>query len=268
MRRARPKEPRTRNANQADLCPDCDPGGGTPPPAGGSDPYFATARSRPENETGAPGIDLGSRNFNWGTPLVTLPGRAGMDLNFGITYNSLVWTKQGSSVMFNADQGIPSPGFRLSIPTLQHRFTNVDDLATSYMLIMSSGERIELRQVGTSNVYESQDNSYTQAIDYSGNGINVVVRTKDGTQYAFNYPLNVGAFAARRSRTATAITSRLPTTLMRRSALSRTRLVFGSSISTTLGITSLRLRSRGEQADAYLGELQLRYVLPAPISRT
>src|SRR5438132_467728 len=54
---------------QANLvCPDCDPGGGGG--AGGTDPYFGTARTRPINQTGTAGVTLGSRNFNWGLPLV------------------------------------------------------------------------------------------------------------------------------------------------------------------------------------------------------
>ena len=185
MRRARPRSPKARAPINADLCPDCDPGGGTPPPAGGSDPYFATARSRPENETGEAGVDLGSRNFNWGIPLVSLPGRAGMDLNIGISYNSLVWTKQGNSIMFNADHGFPSPGFRLGVPKLQSTSVNQDEQITSMLLIMPSGQRIALKQIGTSNVFESQDSSYVQAIDTNGYFTNVLVRTTDGTQYTF-----------------------------------------------------------------------------------
>src|SRR5215203_5696157 len=95
---------------------DC--GGGEPPPGGGSDPDFSTARIRPTNDTGEPGVDLGSRNFNWGLPLVSLPGRAGLDLNLGLYYNSLVWTKEGSAIRFNSDRGFPGPGpgFTLGLP--------------------------------------------------------------------------------------------------------------------------------------------------------
>src|ERR1041385_99467 len=48
---------------QANVCADCDPSGGGG--AGGSDPYFGTARKRKANETGQPEGTLGSRNFNW-----------------------------------------------------------------------------------------------------------------------------------------------------------------------------------------------------------
>jgi RHS repeat-associated protein len=192
MRRTRPTPPHARAPIQADLCPDCDPGGGTPPSGGGSDPYFATARTRPQNRIGDPGVTLGSQNFNWAAPLVQLPGRAGLDLNLALVYNSLVWTRQGNGILFNADHGFPSPGFQLGVPRLETLYSNQDDVVTAYLLHMPSGERIQLKQVGTSNVYESQDSSYVQLIDNNmtlfGSGL---VRTKDGTQYLFTFPQNV-----------------------------------------------------------------------------
>jgi subtilisin family serine protease len=194
VRRRQPTTPKAPAPIHADICPDCDPGGGTPPPSGGSDPYFATARVRPENETGQQGIDLGSRNFNWSLPLVSLPGRSGLGLNLAITYNSLVWTKQGNSIMFNADRGFPSPGFQLGVPRLELGHINQDGIFTAYLLVMPSGQRVELRQVGTSNVYESTNSSYTQLLDYNLSfGGSAVVRTTDGTQYTFTWPTGVHA---------------------------------------------------------------------------
>src|SRR4030095_11527234 len=76
------------------------------------------------NRVGAPGIDLLSRNYNWGAPIVSLPGRAGMDLNLGLSLNSLIWTKSGTNMYFNLDRGFPSPGFRLGLPELGVTFYN------------------------------------------------------------------------------------------------------------------------------------------------
>jgi|GEM_PF-4946743 len=45
-------------------------------------------RLKPSEATG--GTNLYSRNFGWGTSLVGLPGRSGLDAGFGISYNSLV----------------------------------------------------------------------------------------------------------------------------------------------------------------------------------
>jgi len=185
-RRTQPQEPKARAPIQSNLpCADCDPlsggtGGGNHP---ANDPNFGTARGLPPNDTGEPGVDLGSRNFNWSVPLLSLPGRAGLDLNLTLSYNSLVWTRDGSFIKFNADLGSPAPGFHLGLPTLQQRFLNSQTNIYAYMMVTSSGGRVELRQVGTSNIYESQDSSYTQ-LDVS-NPDALLVRTTNGTQFKF-----------------------------------------------------------------------------------
>ena len=186
LRAAKPLLPKAKTPIQSNLmCADCDPygGGGGASNFPSGDPNFSTARRRPANEIGQPGVDLGSRNFNWGTSLISLPGRAGLDLNLGLYYNSLVWTKDGSFMKFNADLGSPAPGFRLGLPTLQQRFLNSQTGIYAYIMVSPSGGRVELRQVGTSNIYESADSSYTQ-LDVS-NPNAFLVRTTDGTQYTF-----------------------------------------------------------------------------------
>ena len=186
VRNAQPEQPKAKTPIESNLiCADCDPfsggGGATYYPSG--DPNFSGPRRRPINETGQPGVDLGSRNFNWSQPLLSLPGRAGLDLDLTLTYNSLVWTKDGSYIKFNADLGTPAPGFRLGLPVLQQRFLNSQTGIYAYMMVTPSGGRVELRQVGTSSIYESQDGSYTQ-LDVS-NANALLVRTTDGTQFTF-----------------------------------------------------------------------------------
>lgn len=167
--------------------PDCD--GTYDEPT--SDPDYATPRTLPQNETGGPGVDLGSRNFNWSTPLLNLPGRAGLDVNLSLVYNSLVWTKQGASIRFNADRGFPGVGFHLGFPTIQQQYYNSQIGAYAYMMITPSGGRVEMRYVGTSGttgIYESADSSYTQMLAYD-NGW-ALVRTTDGTKYTFAPSVN------------------------------------------------------------------------------
>jgi RHS repeat-associated protein len=194
--------PRTFSAPiQANMaCADCDPSGGG---GGGgdhpNDPYFATARTHPMNDVGDPEVDLGSRNFNWSLPLVSLPGRAGHDLSLSLYYNSLVWTKQGTSdIQYNADHGTPAPGFQLGLPRLQNAYVNEDLLpyvgsllsASAYMLITPSGGRVEMRYSGTSGVYESADSTYTQLTFSNGTP---VLSTTDGTQFVFGTSAGGGA---------------------------------------------------------------------------
>ena len=50
------------------------------------------------------------------------------------------------------------------------------------MFITAAGRRVELRQVGSSNVYEAGDSSYLQLTDSSPS---LVVRSTDGTQLSF-----------------------------------------------------------------------------------
>ena len=167
------------------MCADCDPQGGgagsTNYPSG--DPNFSTARELPLNETGQEGVDLGSRNFNWSLPLLSLPGRAGLDLNLALTYNSLVWTKDGSSIKYNADFGSPAPGFQLGLPKLQQRFHDSLRNVDAYMLVTPSGSRVEMTQIGSSNLYESFDGGHIQLDATTANA--PIVKTTDGSQLTF-----------------------------------------------------------------------------------
>ena len=149
---------------------------------------FNNPRLAPPNESGDRGVNPGSQNINWSVPLVSLPGR-GLDLNLLLTYNSLVWTKSsdGAAMMFDPDHGFPSPGFRLRFPVIQPAFVNYEVGVVSYLLITSTGDRIELRQTQT-NTYESADSSYMKMVDHGGG--NATVWLKDGTQMSFSPSVN------------------------------------------------------------------------------
>jgi YD repeat-containing protein len=123
-----------------------------------------------------------ARDCEWSLPLVSLPGRAGLDLNIGLSYSSMVWTQAGSYISFDDDWGDPSPGFKIGFPTIQGRYTNNLVGANVYILITSAGRRVELRRVGSSNIYEAGDSSYLQLID---NGGSLLLRTTDGTQMSY-----------------------------------------------------------------------------------
>jgi YD repeat-containing protein len=140
-----------------------------------------TARVDPNNQ---PGGGLLTRDATWGVSLLSLPGRAGLDLGLGLSYSSAVWTRSGPVggpsryIYFDEDDGWPSPGFRLGFPTIQEKFFDAQVAVNAYLMIASSG-RVELRQMGTSNVYEAADSSYLQLTD---NGTSLLLRTTDGTQ--------------------------------------------------------------------------------------
>jgi YD repeat-containing protein len=142
----------------------------------------AVARLDPANQTGGGGENPLSRNYNWGIPLVGLPGRGGLDLGLSLSYNSLVWTKRGSSsISFDDDGGFPSPGFRLGFPVIQPLYYNAEVGKYAFMLITPDGGHTELRQVNTSALYEAADSSHL-LLDTAAT---MVLRTTDGTQLTF-----------------------------------------------------------------------------------
>ncbi len=140
----------------------------------------ANARLDPLNRTGGGGEDPLSRNYNWSIPLVSLPGRAGLDLGLSLSYNSLVWTKSGSYISFDDDGGFPSPGFSLGFPVIQPTYFNSEVSKNAFLLITPDGSRVELRQVGTSELYESADSSHL-LLDSS----TMVLHATDGTQLSY-----------------------------------------------------------------------------------
>jgi YD repeat-containing protein len=128
------------------------------------------------------GNQLQARDAEWSLPLVSLAGRAGLDLGISLSYSSMVWTQAGSNISFDDDNGDPSPGFRLGFPIIQGRYNDNIAGRNVYLFITAAGRRIELRRVGTTNVYEAGDSSYLQLID---NGGSLLLRTTDGTQMSY-----------------------------------------------------------------------------------
>ena len=164
---------------------------------------LANARLAPKNATG--GTDLYSRNFSWGTGLVSLPGRAGLDAGFGISYNSLVWIKEPTSntMVFDADHSNVSPGFRFGFPTIEPSYYNGLTQQFSYLMVTPSGARVEFRQNAASGVYETADSSYAQLTVFKPRAINgqppstaedatLTITTTDGTQ--MTYVWRAGAY--------------------------------------------------------------------------
>lgn len=137
-----------------------------------------TARVDPRNQ---PGNGMLARDANWSVPLLSLPGRAALDLGLVLSYSSQVWTKSGPYIYFDEDNGFPSPGFRLGFPTVQKKVFDAQTARNAYLLI-TGGRRVELRQIGTSNIYDAADSSYLRLTD---NGATLLVHSTDGTKMSF-----------------------------------------------------------------------------------
>jgi YD repeat-containing protein len=148
-------------------------------PATANAASLISARVNPTNQ---PGNGMLTRDGTWSVPLLSLPGRAGLDLGLGLSYSSAVWTRSGPYIHFDEDNGFPSPGFRLGFPVVQRKVFDAQTAKNSFLFLTAAGRRVELRQVGTSNVYEAGDSSYLQLID---NSPSLAVRSTDGTQLSF-----------------------------------------------------------------------------------
>src|SRR5204863_4494458 len=123
-----------------------------------------TARVDLRNQSGS---QLLARDVEWSLPIVSLAGR-GVDLGLTLSYSSAaVWTRSGPYIYFDDDNSSLSPGFRLGFPTIQEKYFNAQVGQDAYLLTTSAGSRVELQQVGTTNVYEAADSSYLQLTDNS-----------------------------------------------------------------------------------------------------
>ncbi len=76
-------------------------------PMQSSDPTAGTA------SVGGWSSNLDSQNYNFTAPVLSLTGRAGMSVGLALSYNSRVWARAGSTMIFNGDRGYPAPGWRL-----------------------------------------------------------------------------------------------------------------------------------------------------------
>ncbi len=138
-----------------------------------------SARVDPHNE---PGFGMIGRDATWTVPLLTLPGRSGLDLGLSLSYSSMVWTRSGPYLYFDEDNGFPSPGFRLGFPTVQRKVFDAQTARNSYLLLTANGQRVELRQVGASNIYDSFNSTYLRLTESEGT---LLLQSTDGTRLSF-----------------------------------------------------------------------------------
>lgn len=147
------------------------------------------AKLDPHNRIGTGGEDLFSGNYHWSTPLVSLPGRGGLDLNLSLHYNSLQWVKYGSTMFYDPDWYAQLPaglttGFNFGFPEIESGY--IYDGVIAYVVTMPSGYRVPLRrvyQLSSTVKYEAVDGSYLYLVVQGSNP--PILYTPDGTQYTY-----------------------------------------------------------------------------------
>jgi Bacterial Ig-like domain (group 2) len=135
----------------------------------------------------------GSANFTFDVPLVSLPGRAGLDVNLGLTYNSRLWHKsvrttvdgdgnetQTTRLTYDVDNGWPGTGFKLGYGQMESQGS------AGATLTDGDGTRHEMRRVNPSDAnnhdYESTDGTFI--LFNGGRGWGTVTYT-DGTRVEY-----------------------------------------------------------------------------------
>jgi RHS repeat-associated protein len=132
-------------------------------------------------EGGSSGIrmkrNLGSYNYSFGAPILSLGGR-GMGVNLALIYNSRLWNREDSGMQFNYAKGWPAAGWTFGYGRLIQDFDAVD--SGNYLLIQPDGTRIPLIKVPSTNFCRSKEGSNIQLNPSTKN-----ILYPDGTQVKY-----------------------------------------------------------------------------------
>jgi RHS repeat-associated protein len=116
-----------------------------------------TSDLRLQSEIASEDNQLGSSSFNFTVPIFSSGGRGvGVDLN--LVYNSRLWTKDSSTMVFDYDVGWPAPGFRLNYGRI---VPNYNGSSGNYLLVEADGTRTPLINI-SNNYYRSNDGRYLE----------------------------------------------------------------------------------------------------------
>ena len=167
-------------------------GANTPPSAVTFNATSYADRSKLVNSTGMTSLgtyaspaacaakaNLFSEDIDYSVPLFSLVGRAGLNFNLSLTYNSKVWVKSGSNIYFDGEQSWPAPGWRLGFGRIDGVYSGPDSY-NHYYYIAPDGGTHDLRYNSSDSLYESIDSTYMDFNDSTN-----VLRLPDGTQITF-----------------------------------------------------------------------------------
>ena len=101
----------------------------------------------------------GSGNFSFSAPLISLAGR-GVNLSLALNYNSRLWNRIGSEMVFNLDKDWPTPGFSLGFG----KIIGTGD-AGGYMIVEADG--LHRPQQGQTATYATKQEYNARTLDGS-----------------------------------------------------------------------------------------------------
>ena len=107
----------------------------------------------------------GSQSYSYSIPLLSFPGRHGLNLNLDLHYNSLIWTAAGRAITLNADHDTPSIGFRLDFGYIEWGTDSNGD--STAVLVEPDGTKHSLTASVTNsnpNLYSTTDSSYINVL--------------------------------------------------------------------------------------------------------
>lgn len=119
----------------------------------------------------------GSQSYTYAVTLFSLPGRAGLNLNLTLYYNSLLWgyNSDNNTMVYGADFDSPAPGFRLDYGLLQ--FAADQSLG---ILTEPTGAKHLFLPTGITNQYRTNDSTYILVQYPATAGNPVIVTYKNG----------------------------------------------------------------------------------------
>jgi hypothetical protein len=100
--------------------------------------------------------NTGASTYDYAVPILSLPGRNGLDVNLTLFYSSRVWILDtvNNRMTFNADRDFPSHGFRLGYGYVEQSGGNV-------LLTEPDGAKRQLQLVsGSTTMFTTVDSTY------------------------------------------------------------------------------------------------------------
>ena len=151
---------------------------------------------------GGVGYNLDSKNYSFSLPVMSLAGRAGLNVGLGLSYNSKVWTKDAATgtMVFNGDRGFPAPGWHTGFGAILIKHTSFGHYLNSttgkysIIFIAPDGTRRDMAYNSASARYETYDSSYLKF-----DAIAQILYSPDGTKMKFgvySYDTNVNDYLA------------------------------------------------------------------------